>query len=102
MVNKSTDNLSSIVQEPELSLRPDLGEQIGYSDVESDGQEESDNLSQPSSAAQLSYVEALESLQSRLGPQLCPEVAQPEPQTGASALVRRLQNLCNRFFPRDI
>lgn len=86
VVSKSTDNISSVVQEPELSLRPDPGEKIGYSDGESDGQEESDNLSQPSSAAQLSYVEALESLRSRLGSQLCPEVAQPEPQTGASAL----------------
>ena len=54
VVNKSTDNVSSDVQEPELSLRPDPGEKIGYSDGESDSQEESDNLSQPSSAAQLS------------------------------------------------
>ena len=86
VVNKSTDDVSSVVQEPELSLRLDPGKKIGYFDGESDGQEESDNLSQPSSAAQLSYVEALESLLCRLGPQLCPEVAQLEPQTGASAL----------------
>ena len=34
----------------------------------------------------MSYVEALVSLRSRPGPQLCPELTQPETQSGASAL----------------
>ena len=41
---------------------------------------------QPSLASQLSYVEALVSLRSRLGPYFCPELTQPETQSGASAL----------------
>lgn len=85
VVIASTDNISSVIQEPEILLRPEPGEKIDDSDDESCDHEieESDILVQPS---QLSYVEALGSLRSRLGPQLCPEVTQPEPQSGASAL----------------
>ena len=43
----------------------------------------SDNLVQPSLASQLSYVAVLVSLRSRLGPQFCLEMTQPEPQSGA-------------------
>ncbi|MCG8045424.1 MAG: hypothetical protein N0C90_19915 [Candidatus Thiodiazotropha endolucinida] len=87
-VTESTDNSHSGIQEPEILLRPEPGEKIDDSADESADQdiEESDNSVQPTLAAQLSYVEALESLRKRLGPQLCPEVTQPEPQSGASAL----------------
>ena len=88
MVAESTDNIFFVIQEPEILLRPEPGEKIDDSGDESGDQEneESDNLVQPSLASQLSYVEALVSLRSRLGPQLCPELTQPETQSGASAL----------------
>ena len=88
VVTESTDNIFSVIQEPEILLRPEPGEKIDDSGDESGDQEneESDNLVQTSSASQLSYVEALVSLRSRLGPQLCPELTQPETQSGASAL----------------
>ena len=88
VVTESTDNIFSVIQEPEILLRPEPGEKIDDSGDESGDQEneESDNLVQTSLASQLSYVEALVSLHSRLGPQLCPELTQPETQSGASAL----------------
>ena len=88
VVAESTDNIFSVIQEPEILLRPEPGEKIDDSGDESGDQEneESDNLVQPSLASQLSYVEALVSLRSRLGPQLCPELTQPETQSGVSAL----------------
>ena len=88
MVTESTDNIFSVIQELEIFLRPEPGEKIDDSGDESGDQEneESDNLVQPSLASQLSYVEALVFLHSRLGPQLCPELTQPETQSGASAL----------------
>ena len=88
VVAESTDNIFSVIQEPEILLRPEPGEKIDDSGDESGGQEneESDNLVQPSLASQLSYVEALVTLCSRLGPQLCPELTRLETQSGASAL----------------
>ena len=88
VVTESTDNIFSVIQGPEILLRPEPGEKIDDSGDESGDQEneESDNLVQTSLASQLSYVEALVSLRSRLGPQLCPELTQPETQSGASAL----------------
>ena len=88
VVTESTDNIFSVIQEPEILLRPEPGKKIEDSGDESGDQEneESDNLVQTSLASQLSYVEALVSLRSRLGPQLCPELTQPETQSGASAL----------------
>ena len=64
-----------------------LARKIDDSGDESGDQEneESDSLVQTSLASQLSYVEALVSLRSRLGPQLCPELTQPETESGASA-----------------
>ena len=65
VVAESTDNIFSVIQEAEILLRPEPGEKIDDSDDESGDQEneESDNLVQPSLASQLSYVEALASLQ---------------------------------------
>ena len=88
MVTESADNIFSVIQEPEILLRQEPGEKIVDSGDESgdQGNEESDNIVQPSLVSQLSYVEVLVSLHSRLGPQLCPEMTQPETQSGASAL----------------
>ena len=88
VVTESTENMFSVIQELEILLRPQPGGKIDDSDDESGDQEneESDNLVQPSLASQLSYIEALVSLHSRLGPQLCTELTQPETQSGASAL----------------
>ena len=71
-----------------ILLRLEPWEKIDDSGDESGDQEneESDNLVQPSLASQLSYVEALVSQRSRLGPQLCPELTQPETQSDGSAL----------------
>ena len=83
---------SSMVREPELQITPFPDEKIG-SDDESDDQDqekqENDddgNSEQSSVPAQLPYIEALESLRSRLGSKLCPEVVPDEPKSGASAL----------------
>lgn len=74
-------------QEPEISLMPDPGETIG-SDNESDDQDndEAGATEQTSVPAQLPYIEALGSLRTRLGPQLCPEKVPQESKPGASAL----------------
>ena len=68
VVTESTDIIFSVIQEPEILLRSEPGEKIDDSGDESGDQEnyESDNLVQPSLASQLSYVEALVSLRSKV------------------------------------
>ena len=44
------------------------------------------NSEQTSVPAQLPYIETLESLRSRLGSKLCPEMVPDEPKSGVSAL----------------
>ena len=58
VIAESTDNIFSVIQEPEILLRLEPGEKIDDSGDDSGDQEneESDNLVQPSLASQLSYV----------------------------------------------
>ena len=79
-------------EEPEFQIRPLSGETIG-SDVDDKDdhnqerfeEDKTSNSEQSSASTQLPYIEALQSLRTRLGSHLCPETVQDEPKTGASA-----------------
>ena len=87
------NRVSSLNEEPEFQIRPLPGETIGSDEDDSDDhnqerleEDETGNSEQSSESAQLPYIEALQSLRTRLGSHLCPETVQDEPKTGASAL----------------
>lgn len=87
------NSVSSMNEEPEFQIRPFPGETIGSNEEDSDDhdqerleEDETGNSEQPSVSTQLPYIEALQSLRTRLGTQLCPESVPDEPKTGASAL----------------
>ena len=83
---------SLTVREPELQITTFPDEKIGSDDDSDDQKQEKQendddgNSEQTSVPAQLRYIEALESLRSRLGSKLCPEDVPDDPKSGASAL----------------
>ena len=87
------NRVSSLNEEPEFQIGPLPGETIGSDEDDPDDhnqerleEDETGNSEQSSESAQLPYIEALQSLRTRLGSHLCPETVQDEPKTGASAL----------------
>ena len=78
----------------ELQITPFPGETIGSDEDPRDSDDQSqdkdrepgDDNTEQSSGPQLPYIEALESLRTRLGTQLCPDKVPEDPKTGASAL----------------